>query len=222
MYQKVLDRKFWGLRHAGRFDLAEVQTSGCGTFESSTECRCRDEPDRPNRSSCRVACIFSYFSEVANQAHKIEIPLQVPPLPEFAQEPVTLGDHLRRRRRELGLYQKDVAAQIGVTTSTIWNWEHGWTIDLRYIPGVIAFLGYNPIPCPDDTIEKLAWFKQVNGLTLEQLGVEMGRDPEQVGEWLIGRHRPCQSNRKMIEGFLQSQESTENPRAENECKLKRL
>jgi hypothetical protein len=28
----------------------------------------------------------------------------------FSQEPVTLGDHLRRRRLELGLYQKEVAA----------------------------------------------------------------------------------------------------------------
>jgi len=89
-----------------------------------------------------------------------------------------------------------------VTTSTIWNWEHGWTIDLRYIPGVIAFLGYNPIPCPDDLLERLAWYKQVNGLTLEQLGTEKGRDPEQVGEWLSGRHTPCRRNREEVERFL--------------------
>ena len=160
--------------------------------------------------------IFYKFSEASRTACKIEIPLKIPIPPELSQEPVTLGDHLRRRRLELGLYQKDVAAQIGVTTSTIWNWEHGWTVDFRYIPQIITFLGYNPIPCPDDIIEKLAWFKQINGLTLEQLGVEMGREPEQVGEWLIGRHRPCQSNRKMIEGFLQSQELPENSRGENE------
>ncbi len=79
------------------------------------------------------------------------------------QDPVTLGDHLRRRRLELGLYQKDVGIQIGVTASTIWNWEHGWTVDSR----VIVFLGYNPIPCPDDLLERLGWYKQVNGLTLK-------------------------------------------------------
>ncbi|MEE4254333.1 MAG: helix-turn-helix transcriptional regulator [Desulfuromusa sp.] len=56
---------------------------------------------------------------------------------------------MRRRRLELGLYQKDVAAQIGVTTSSIWNWENGWSsISLSCMPKVIEFLGYNPNPCP--------------------------------------------------------------------------
>jgi DNA-binding XRE family transcriptional regulator len=92
---------------------------------------------------------FTKNFEPIGTAYKIAIPLQIPPLPEFAQEPATLGDHLRRRRLELGLYQKDVAAQIGVTVSTIWNWEHGWTVDFRFIPQIITFLGYNPIPCPE-------------------------------------------------------------------------
>jgi len=100
------------------------------------------------------------------------------------------------------LYQKDVAAQIGVTTSTIWNWEHNWTIDLRYFPRVFKFLGYNPIPCPDDVIEKLAWYKQVNGLTLEDLSAEMGRNPEQLSDWLSGRHVPCKKNSEKIMLFL--------------------
>jgi transcriptional regulator with XRE-family HTH domain len=133
---------------------------------------------------------------------QIEIPLQIPAIPEFAQEPVTLGEHLRRRRLELGLYQKDVAAQIGVTPSTIWNWEHRWTVDLRYTPRVIAFLGYNPISPPEDMLERLAWYKQVNGLTLEQLGAEMGRDPEQLADWLGGWHKPCRRNREELERFL--------------------
>jgi DNA-binding XRE family transcriptional regulator len=42
------------------------------------------------------------------------------------------------------LYQKDVAVQIGVTSSTIWNWEHGWTIDKRFVPLIVDFLGYHP------------------------------------------------------------------------------
>ncbi len=58
-----------------------------------------------------------------------------------------------------GLYQKDVAVQIGVTASCIWIREHGWTIDLRFIPQVIRFLDYNPVPCPEDLMEKLGWYK---------------------------------------------------------------
>ncbi len=120
----------------------------------------------------------------------------------MTQDPVTLGDHLRRRRLELGLYQKDVAIQIGVTTSTLWNWEHGWKVDLKFVPRVIQFLGYNPIPQPKGILERLAWYKQVNGLTLEQLGAEMGRDPEQLAGWLNGRNKPCRQNQEKIRLFL--------------------
>jgi transcriptional regulator with XRE-family HTH domain len=132
----------------------------------------------------------------------MKIPLIKQSPKELTEDPITLGDHLRRRRFELGLNQKDIAAQIGVTTSTIWNWEHNWTIDLRYFPRIIKFLGYNPIPCPDDLMEKLDWYKQVNGLTFKDLGAEMGRDPEQLSDWLAGRHNPCRRNLEEVELFL--------------------
>ncbi|GAB4164481.1 MAG: hypothetical protein Kow00100_01920 [Geothermobacteraceae bacterium] len=93
---------------------------------------------------------FTNNFKMASTTYNINILLNIQKNTSISKEPVRLGDHLRRRRLELGLYQKDVAIQIGVTTSTIWNWEHGWTIDLRYIPRVIEFLGFNPIPCPDD------------------------------------------------------------------------
>ena len=52
-------------------------------------------------------------------AGKIKIHLITQLLEEFTCEPVTLVDHLRRRRIELVLYQKDVAVRLGVTTSTV-------------------------------------------------------------------------------------------------------
>jgi len=131
--------------------------------------------------------------------------LEIQPLLELTREPVTLGDYLRRRCLEFGLYQKDVAARLGVTTSSVWNWEHGWSVDFRYMPRVIKFLGYNPIPQPDDLLERLAWYKQVNGLTLEQLGAEMERAPKQLADWLAGRHKPCRHNQEKIGLFLSGQ-----------------
>ncbi|WP_332882192.1 helix-turn-helix transcriptional regulator [Geothermobacter hydrogeniphilus] len=139
---------------------------------------------------------------MTENAYKVEIPLTIPLLEEFTREPITIGDHLRRRRIELGLYQKDVAAKLSVTTPTVWNWENRGSVDLRFIPRVIEFLGYNPIPQPEDLLGKLAWYKQVNGLSLEQLGVEMERDPEQLADWLSGRHKPCRRNRGEIAAFL--------------------
>jgi len=89
---------------------------------------------------------FTNNLKLTENGFKVEIPLIIPPLEELTREPVTLGDRLRRRRMELGLYQKDVAIQIGVTASTIWNWEHGWAIRKTFVPRIVAFLGDNPIP----------------------------------------------------------------------------
>jgi DNA-binding XRE family transcriptional regulator len=36
----------------------------------------------------------------------------------------TLGDHLRKRRLDLGLLQKEVGSIIGVDETTIYNWEN--------------------------------------------------------------------------------------------------
>jgi len=145
---------------------------------------------------------FTYNSSSVKLAYKIEVPLLIQLPKELTEVPISLGDHLRRRRLELGLYQKNVASRLGVTTSTIINWEKSSRVTFRYLPGVISFLGYNPIPLPDDLMEKLAWYKQVNGLTFEQLGAQMSRDPEQLADWLSGRCYPCRRNREKIDFFL--------------------
>lgn len=145
---------------------------------------------------------FTNNFEYAKELYKIETPLQEQIPGELIQKPITLGDHLRHRRIVLELYQKDVAIQIGVTASTIWNWEHGWTIARCCIPKVIKFLGCNPVLCPEDLIGRLAWYKLIQGLNLNRLGAEMKRDPEQLGDWLAGRHRPSKRNLAVIERFL--------------------
>ena len=171
-------------------------------------CRYIRELSRPYSRKDRDVGPFTNNFRLGQAAGTIVVPLIIPPLEELTREPVTLGDHLRRRRIELELYQKDVAAKLGVTTSTVWNWENTGSVDLRFIPRVINFLGYNPIPQPEDLLKKLAWYKQVNGLSLEQLGTEMGHDPEQLADWLIGRHIPCRRNREEIEVFLMAVDST--------------
>jgi DNA-binding XRE family transcriptional regulator len=48
---------------------------------------------------------------------------------------------------DLKLLQKQVAEQIGVHELTITNWEVSATVpEVRYIPAIIQFLGYNPLP----------------------------------------------------------------------------
>ena len=58
----------------------------------------------------------------------------------------TLGDHIRARRLDLGLLQKDVAEIIGVTTDTIANWEKNRHHPMRcHYMRINTFLGYSPL-----------------------------------------------------------------------------
>lgn len=68
------------------------------------------------------------------------------PKPRYPKQFKHLGDHLRARRIDLGLLQRDVADQIGADTATVTNWELGNTEpEERFIPALIRFLGYNPL-----------------------------------------------------------------------------
>ncbi len=63
---------------------------------------------------------------------------------------VTVGDHLRRRRLERKLLQKDLAKAIGVGVPTITNWQFGSSQpEFRHLPKIIKFLGYDPAPQAD-------------------------------------------------------------------------
>ncbi len=68
------------------------------------------------------------------------------PLPSaYPQTLKTLGDHLRKRRLDLKLLQREVAQKLGVGESSIYNWENNLTKPaLRYIPKIVKFLGYAP------------------------------------------------------------------------------
>jgi len=58
-----------------------------------------------------------------------------------------MGDHIRKRRLDLGLFQKDVAKSIGADICSLYNWERGRAEPkARFLPGIIAFLGYDPQP----------------------------------------------------------------------------
>lgn len=59
---------------------------------------------------------------------------------------VTIGDHIRKRRLDLKLTQKQVAGILGVNEMTIVNWELGHTEPLKkHTARIIDFLRYNPV-----------------------------------------------------------------------------
>jgi transcriptional regulator with XRE-family HTH domain len=74
---------------------------------------------------------------------------------EYPKELKTVGDHLRKRRLDLGLLQREVGQRIGVCCSTVWNWEKGGREpEINHLPAVIAFLGYELLQgVPSDLAE---------------------------------------------------------------------
>ncbi len=69
----------------------------------------------------------------------------------YPHKPTTWGDHVKKRRMDLKLFQRHVAEQIGVDIATIHNWERNLHPPAQnLVPKIIEFLGYSPFPQPVD------------------------------------------------------------------------
>ena len=119
----------------------------------------------------------------------------------------TLGDHLRKKRLDLGLLQRDVAKKLRVAPSTITNWEgNATTPTYQYTKAVLNFLGYNPFPLAKSLAEELVLYRKTQGLSQRQFARRLGVDPSTVAGWETGRHRPTNKFLKTIRSFLQEAE----------------
>jgi transcriptional regulator with XRE-family HTH domain len=119
----------------------------------------------------------------------------------------TLGDHLRKRRLDLGLLQKQVADEIGVDETTICNWEGNKSSpSIRSIPKIMGFLGYNPFPPAQTIPEHLITARKLLGLSQRKLAETLGVDPTTLQSWEAERHRPAGRSVEIIQAFLGSLE----------------
>jgi len=118
---------------------------------------------------------------------------------------ITLGDHLKKKRLDLGLWQKQVADQIGVDEGTLYNWERQRTVPkLPYIPKIIAFLGYNPFPPASSLPEKTKNCRRVLGLTQGKMAEMIGIDKSTLADHEAGKNQPNEKTLKLIKAFLES------------------
>jgi transcriptional regulator with XRE-family HTH domain len=103
----------------------------------------------------------------------------------------TLGDHLLRRRLTLKLLQKQVAKQVGVDEASIHNWETNRTKPgVAYMPAIIRFLGYNPLPPVDGWADRLVQCRTVLGLSQKESAKRMGVDSSTLARWERGEREP--------------------------------
>jgi transcriptional regulator with XRE-family HTH domain len=118
----------------------------------------------------------------------------------YPNEINSLGDHIRTRRLDLKLLQKQVADHIGVDALTVTNWERNATAPaIRYIPAIVQFLGYDPLPATSSLPERLAAARRVLGLSQRKMAVKLGVDPATLMGWEAGRHQPTGKSLDLIE-----------------------
>ena len=115
----------------------------------------------------------------------------------------TLVDHIRKRRLDLGVMQKQAADLLGVDTASICNWEINKTEPMVHcLRGIIAFLGHNTLPEAGDLIRKFKRVRCSLGLTQEQLAQKLGIDESTIAGWERGENTPVGPYRKLLEDFL--------------------
>ncbi len=124
---------------------------------------------------------------------------------DYSDQPQTLGERLKKRRRELGLFQRQVAKQMGISVETLINWEKDRTVPApaQFKP-VIAFLGYDPSPSPSTLAERVQAQRRALGVTFDQLAQHLGWDVGTLTRYLNGTWSMPSIRQDALEEFLKA------------------
>jgi transcriptional regulator with XRE-family HTH domain len=137
----------------------------------------------------------------------LELSAPIPPVRGYPETLQTLGEHLKKRRLDLGLLQREVAEQVGASKATLLNWERGRSEpELRFMLAIIRFLGYDPT-APDPTLsigERLRATRRARGLSRKKVALLLGIDESTLWKWEERgeQGRPARRVLAAVEGFL--------------------
>jgi transcriptional regulator with XRE-family HTH domain len=103
----------------------------------------------------------------------------------------SLGDHLRARRMDVGLTQRQVASRLAVTQETVLNWELNRTRPgAKVMPRISEFLGGFRRHSGEDLPSRLRAVREHLGVTQVGLAELLGVNPSTILRWEHGRGRP--------------------------------
>ncbi len=131
---------------------------------------------------------------------KVRILFKNPFFRKFQSELKTIGDHIRKRRIELGLIQKEVACALKVSEDTVTFWENNRVKPMiHHLPVIIQFLGYNPLLMDKETLGgQIKCYRIMNGLSHKELGKLLQVDASTVGSWEAGQSVPHFKSKKKL------------------------
>ena len=123
---------------------------------------------------------------------------------ETIDNPQFIGEHIKKRRLELKLFQSDVAKLLGVCEDTITGWENGRSFpQIQYYPKLIQFFGYNPFPVDGSTLSgRIKKFRIKQGVSYKKLGAAIGVNASTIGAWEANEHVPGEAKRKRLDDLM--------------------
>ena len=135
---------------------------------------------------------------VLPQAYSMGSVIRIP------MQPKTVGDHIRKRRLGLKMLQREVAKQLGVEKASVFNWEANTSNpEIRYMPAIIRFLGYNPLPEAKGWGGRLVRLRTTLGLSQTEAAVQIGVDQGTLARWERGEREPVGGFLLRVKRFLQ-------------------
>jgi transcriptional regulator with XRE-family HTH domain len=134
-----------------------------------------------------------------------------PVSPAYPLELKTIGDHIRKRRLDLGLYQKDIAKKFGADLTSVFNWENNVKSPaIRFIPHIIQFLGYNPFEDISSAGfgKRIVAYRKMRGLTQKEFAHQLGIDPTTMSRWEKGKSTFLKKGADTLNSLLLSAETS--------------
>ncbi|MDR3500696.1 MAG: helix-turn-helix transcriptional regulator [Parvibaculum sp.] len=133
----------------------------------------------------------------------VQISLRAAVYRPYVEEPNSLAEHLFKRRKTLGLLQKEAANLIGVGAFTYLNWEKNKTEpEVRYIPAIIRFLSYDPFPEPQTLGEQIVRAREGQGISRKRLASRLAVDEGVLAKWERDVTRPKGNQLQKIGALL--------------------
>jgi DNA-binding transcriptional regulator YiaG len=110
----------------------------------------------------------------------------------YPEQPKTIGEHLKKKRMDLGLYQAEAARLLDVSEDCLCYWENERNKPRLYqYPAIIAFLGYYPFDHEIATFGgKIRRYKYEHGLSNEKLATLLEVDEGTVANWERNKRLP--------------------------------
>jgi transcriptional regulator with XRE-family HTH domain len=95
-----------------------------------------------------------------------------------------MGEHVKKRRLDLGLKQKEVSARLGMHFTSLQLWERGiGDLGVKPLAEIIRFLGYVPFECEASPGGRISFLRRCCGKTQAELAEMISCNPETVGRW---------------------------------------